>query len=188
MRRRYTPERFLSVARRWRELRPDGGLTTDVIVGFPGETRDEWDESLQLVRDAEFSSVHVFPYSPRDLTFAAENLDALGGLISAGEQARRVDELLSLGRELAREYAAQFIGHQLSVMLEGEVMGENGEGMTPHYVKARVSGLPSGAQRGDVVTVRMEAWDGEALCGMVQPPDNATSFPTSTVPSSSTRA
>src|SRR4028118_721598 len=93
------PERFLRAPRRWRDLRPDGGLTTDVIVGFPGETRAEGEESLQLVRDANFSSVHVFPYSPREGAFAAENLDVLGGLISPHEQACRVDELLALGRE-----------------------------------------------------------------------------------------
>lgn len=180
MRRRYTPERFLCVARRWRELRPDGGLTTDVIVGFPGETREEWEESLQLVREAAFSSVHVFPYSPREGTYAAENLEALGGLVPFAEQSRRVDELLALSAELSRDYASQFVGLTLPIMLEGEMPRHEGavtlqgEGLTPHYVKVSIRNVPLGARRGDVVPVQLGAWDGESLSGEVVDASTAT--------------
>ena len=61
MRRRYSVQTYLKWAQRWRELRPDAGLTTDVIVGFPGETEDEWRQTLETCRAARFSDVHVFP-------------------------------------------------------------------------------------------------------------------------------
>jgi threonylcarbamoyladenosine tRNA methylthiotransferase MtaB len=71
MRRRYTPEMFARAARRWREIRPDGGLTTDIIVGFPGESAEDFEKSLEMARMARFSAIHVFPYSPREGTVAA---------------------------------------------------------------------------------------------------------------------
>ena len=95
MRRRYTPELFLKWAKRWREIRPDGGLTTDIIVGFPGETPEEFAESMRVAREAKFSSIHVFPFSPREDTVAAE----LPNPVSPPEQKRRVDELLARAEE-----------------------------------------------------------------------------------------
>ena len=161
MRRRYTPQMFLKAALRWREIRPDGGLTTDIIVGFPGETDAEFEETLQLARAAKFSAIHVFPYSPRAGTVAA----ALPNHVAPDVQKRRVQTLLQLARELSAEYAAQFSDQTLPVLVES--VGENGalEGLTPHYVKARVLAAPVGFAPGDVAWMRAQSWDGEALQG-----------------------
>ena len=131
MRRRYTPQMFLQAAKRWREIRPDGGLTTDVIVGFPGESDDDFECSFQMVRDANFSAIHVFPYSPRVGTVAAQ----MGNFVSPPVQKKRVERLIALGEELSANYASQFVGQIVPVLAE-----ENGrEGLTPHYLKARFS-------------------------------------------------
>ncbi len=163
MRRRYTPEMFLKAARRWREIRPDGGLTTDIIVGFPGETEDEWQETMQLARAAQFSAIHVFPYSPRQGTVAA----TLPDHVAPDVQKRRVDELLELARESAANYAAQFLGQNVPVLIESTSSERAVEGLTPHYVKARVA-LPQSSTRlapGDIIWMQVARWNGEVLEG-----------------------
>ncbi len=187
MRRRYTPEMFLRAARRWREIRSDGGLTTDIIVGFPGETAQDFEESLRIAREARFSAIHVFPYSPRAGTIAA----SLPDHVAPDEQKRRVDALLSLARELSAAYAMQFIGQMVPVLVESNEATTNIiEGLTPHYVKARGfaalknkaettkqedGGIhsnpalhPSSFSAGDIAWLRVERWRDGALEGVLQ--------------------
>jgi len=159
MRRRYTPEMFLKAARRWREIRPDGGLTTDIIVGFPGETPEDFEESMNLARGAKFSAIHVFPYSPRAGTAAADLPDHVAPM----EQARRVDELLALAKNLSRDYAAQFLKNDSGILIE-KIEDDFAEGLTPHYVKARVC-LNQKFQQGDIVNFRAQSWNGAELEG-----------------------
>lgn len=162
MRRRYTPDHFLRMARRWRAIRPDGGLTTDIIVGFPGETDSEFEESLRVAREARFSAIHVFPYSPRPGTAAAE----MTGMVAPAAQQRRVEALLQLADELARDYAQQFIGCRLPVLVEGTWHHAGSvEGLTPHYVKARVAVANARPQAGDMVWIAVEGWRDGALQG-----------------------
>jgi len=166
MRRRYTPDLFLKWAKLWREIRPDGALTTDIIVGFPGETEEEWQQTLRVAREAHFSHIHVFPFSPRDDTHAASLPDA----IDSATQKRRVDELLLLAAALSRDYAAQFIGQSLPILIETIAGDGTIEGMTPHYLKCRARstlGRQKTLQIGDVIEVSMREWDGSALLGMV---------------------
>lgn len=158
MRRRYTPELFLKWALRWREIAPEGGLTTDIIVGFPGESEEEFQESMEVARAAKFSAIHVFPYSPRDGTVASE----LGDFVEPSVQKRRVAELLQLARELSARFAEQFIGRTQPVLVEKT---ENGiaEGLTENYLKTRVNLSGSSARDGDIVLARIESWNGSAL-------------------------
>jgi threonylcarbamoyladenosine tRNA methylthiotransferase MtaB len=177
MRRRYTPDMFLRAARHWRAVQPDGGLTTDIIVGFPGETDADFEESLRVARAAKFSAIHVFPYSPRGGTFAA----TLPDHVAAAEQKRRVDALLALALQLSAEYAVQFVGQDLPLLVENiDTVSGVVEGMTPHYVKARVrlnaslltSSTPATATSvavGDIVWFRVENWREGSLEGTQQP-------------------
>jgi threonylcarbamoyladenosine tRNA methylthiotransferase MtaB len=153
MRRRYTSELFLKWARRWREIRPDGGLTTDIIVGFPGESEEDFQESLRIAREARFSAIHVFPFSPREGTHAA----TLPDKIAPAVQDRRVDELLALARDLSAQFAAQFIGRSMPILVESFHDGA-AEGMTENYLKARVTNPPSGTQVGDIISFTPGRW------------------------------
>ena len=139
MRRRYTPATFLKWARRWREICPTGGLTTDVIVGFPGETEDEWRETLETVRQARFSHIHAFPFSARRDTHAA----ALPDAIAPPVQKRRMEELEALGHELSAQFVAQFIGQEVEILVEGSSRDGIIEGLMPSYLKCRAELSPS---------------------------------------------
>ena len=164
MRRRYSRETYLKWARRWREIRPDAGLTTDVIVGFPGESEDEWRETLETCRAAEFSAIHVFPYSPREGTWAAQNLEALGGLVAPEIQKRRVAELIALGEELGARFAAQFVGQKQQILVEGK-SGARAVGFTPSYLRAEIELGGREIAVGDLLEFRVERWEGGALWG-----------------------
>lgn len=166
MRRRYAPATFLKWAHLWRELCPEGGLTTDVIVGFPGETEDEWRETLEVVRQARFSHVHAFPFSPRRDTVAAE----LPGLVESAVQKRRMEELESLSRELSASFAAGFVGQAVEILVEGSSRDGWVEGLTPSYLKCRgeVAASTCEPKVGDLARVQVLEWSGEALRGRVE--------------------
>ena len=164
MRRRYSKETYLKWAKRWREIRPDAGLTTDVIVGFPGETEDEWRETLETCRQARFSDVHVFPYSPRPETFAADHLEALGGLVAPDVQKRRVAQLIELAAQMSAEFAEQFIGQTGEILVE-QVKDGQALGLTPSYVKARVDVGEREVAVGELLEFGVEKWDDGALWG-----------------------
>ena len=164
MRRRYSKETYLKWARRWREIRPDAGLTTDVIVGFPGETEDEWRETLETCRLARFSDIHVFPYSARPQTFAADHLEALGGLVAPEVQKRRVAALIQLGAQMSAEFAAQFVGETVEMLVE-EVRDGDIKGLTPSYLKARVTAATANVRVGELLEFRAQKWENGALIG-----------------------
>lgn len=164
MRRRYSKETYLKWARRWREIRPDAGLTTDVIVGFPGETDDEWRETLETCRQARFSDIHVFPYSPRPQTFAADHLEALGGLVAPDVQKRRVAQLIELGAQMSAEFAQQFVGQTGEILVE-QVKDDCALGLTPSYVKARVALGEREVNVGELLEFSVEKWGDGALWG-----------------------
>jgi threonylcarbamoyladenosine tRNA methylthiotransferase MtaB len=165
MRRRYSPQMYLKWAHRWREIDPTAGLTTDVIVGFPGETEEEWAETMELCRSARFSSIHVFPYSPRPNTFAAEHLKELGGVVHPDIQNRRVAELIALGKKLSAEFAAQFIGQECEILVE--MSGKDGfiEGLLPNYLKARIQVGSQKFAAGDLVRFKAREWSDGMLLG-----------------------
>ena len=158
MRRRYTPELFLKWAKRWREISPDGGLTTDIIVGFPGETEAEFEDSMRVARHAKFSAIHVFPYSPREGTVAAE----LPNFVAPEIQKQRVAKLLKLADELSSNFAARFIGQTISILVE-KTDDEFAEGLTENYLKARVRLNGRKVQAGDIVFARAESWNAGTL-------------------------
>ncbi len=158
MRRRYTPELFLKWARRWREISPDGGLTTDIIVGFPGETEEEFEDSMRVAREAKFSAIHVFPYSPREGTVAAE----LPDFVAPEIQKQRVAKLLKLADELSADFASRFIGQTISVLVE-KTDGEFAEGLTENYLKARVRLNGEVSKAGGVISARVENWNAGLL-------------------------
>ena len=164
MRRRYSKETYLKWAQRWREIRPDTGLTTDVIVGFPGETEDEWRETLETCRLAHFSDIHVFPYSPRPETFAADHLQALGGLVAPDVQKRRVAELIKLGAQMSAEFASQFVGGAAQILVE-DVRDGIAKGLTPSYLKARVEVGARQVQVGELLDFEVEKWEDGILVG-----------------------
>lgn len=134
MNRKYTREQYKNIVNIIRKYMPDAGITTDIIVGFPGETEEEFKETIQFVKDIKFSRIHVFKYSPREGTPAASYQDQIDGNIKN----HRSKILISLGEELIKEFNSKFIDQKLSVLFEEKNRDNNFiEGYTTNYIRVK---------------------------------------------------
>ncbi len=115
MHRGYTRDRFLSIIEKLRRVQPGMGITTDIIVGFPGETEADFDETLSLVREVGFDNAYIFKYSPRRNTPAADMPDQVPHEIKE----ERNERLLSLINERAEKKYEPFVGRQVQILVEG---------------------------------------------------------------------
>ncbi|MFS0575270.1 tRNA (N(6)-L-threonylcarbamoyladenosine(37)-C(2))-methylthiotransferase MtaB [Sporosarcina sp. 179-K 3D1 HS] len=135
MRRKYTMEFFAERLDRLREALPHLAITSDVIVGFPGETEEEFMETYHFIRDYRFSELHVFPYSKRTGTPAARMEDQVDEEVKN----QRVHRLLELNDQLAKEYASSFEGEVLEVIPEEQYKEDPDSGLyvgyTDNYLK-----------------------------------------------------
>jgi tRNA-2-methylthio-N6-dimethylallyladenosine synthase len=115
MHRGYTREKFLGIIKKLRAAKPGIGITTDIIVGFPGETEDDFEETLSLAREVEFDNAYIFKYSPRRDTPAAEMPDQVPQKIREERNQRLLETINEIG---ARKYE-NFIGRQTQILVEG---------------------------------------------------------------------
>jgi tRNA-2-methylthio-N6-dimethylallyladenosine synthase len=115
MHRGYTRERFLGIIEKLRRARPNIGITTDIIVGFPGETEDDFEQTLSLAREVEFDNAYIFKYSQRRDTPAAEMPDQ----ISREVREEKNQVLLQTINEIAARKYKQFVGRQVEILVEG---------------------------------------------------------------------
>lgn len=136
MKRRYDKEDYRQVLRRIRQVFPDAGITTDVMVGFPGESEEDFHESLAFVKDIGFSQIHVFKYSPRKGTPAAQ----MTPVVSEKEKHRRSGAFLVLGEELKKDFEDRFIGQRREVLVEQDISPEEQiyQGHTTNYMTVRI--------------------------------------------------
>lgn len=137
MRRKYTAEFFAERLKRLREVFPELAVTSDVIVGFPGETEEEFMETYHFIREQRFSELHVFPYSKRTGTPAARMPDQVDEEVKN----ERVHRLITLSDQLAKEYASQFEGQVLEVIPEERYKEDPESGLyvgyTDNYLKVK---------------------------------------------------
>ncbi len=133
MNRKYTKEEYLNLVMRIRNARPDINLTTDVIVGFPSETEDDFKECIVFCKECKFSKIHVFPYSKREGTVAAKMKDQIDNSIKK----KRARELIKIDEELQQNYNKQFLNKELNVLIE-EVKDDYSVGHTENYLKVIV--------------------------------------------------
>lgn len=138
MRRRYRIEKFLEKLDRIRDVIPDVAYTTDVIVGFPGETDEEFQQTVEACRRAEFMKMHIFPFSPRKGTPAADFPDQVHPEV----RKRRCAELATIERVLAKEYYQTHIGRELEVLVERSCPEKPGwvQGTDRHYIPVTLPG------------------------------------------------
>ena len=134
MRRRYTSEEYLKLIKKLRDEFPDATFTTDLMVGFPGETENDFEKSLEIIEKAEFLKVHVFPYSRRPGTLADKYL----GQISKNVKTERVKKAIEFSEKISKMVLSKFIGKTLDVLFETK--DENGfyEGYTSNYIYVKV--------------------------------------------------
>ena len=133
MNRKYLTNYFENKVKKIREIRPDISLTTDVIVGFPGETEEEFQETLDFVSKIKFTKVHVFPYSRRKGTKA----DTMPNQIPENIKKERVKRLIDLSNKLEKEYLDLFLNREVEVLIEEEYP-DYSLGHTGNYLKVKV--------------------------------------------------
>lgn len=114
MNRKYTRQMFMETVERLRTACPDFTFTTDVIVGFPGETEADHQETLEVLREVKFAKVHMFPYSPRPRTRAAQYPNRVPAEIIQ----RRKQEVLRLSEEIAFDLRQRYVGSEMVVLTE----------------------------------------------------------------------
>lgn len=148
MNRRYTSEKYLSLIKAAKERMPDISLTSDIIVGFPGETYEDFSKTVELVKQVEFNSLFTFIYSPRPNTPAAEMEDP----VSREEKGVWFNELLAAQDEIAKRKTADMIGKTVRVLVEEEVDGRfEGHSNGTDAIKFSADGL----KLGDFCNVRI---------------------------------
>ena len=129
MNRRYTTEEFRDVTKRLRSKFPNAALTTDIIVGFPGETDDEFNTTYEFLKEIAFYKMHIFKYSQRKGTKAAVMPNQIDGKIKE----ERSKKLIELSNENEYNYNKKYIGKQVEVLFE-EREGEYLKGHTTNYI------------------------------------------------------
>ncbi len=163
MRRNYSTAFYRDLMIQAREMLPDAALGTDIIAGFPGETEEDFEHSIEFLDSLPMTYFHVFPYSIRRGTAAAALPDQLS-LEVKRIRARRVREL---GAKKKKAFYRQFVGSQVSVLVEQSVDGANGlyRGYSRNYVQVRFPAEPG--QVNHEVRVTLEGLEGGCLRGRI---------------------
>jgi tRNA-2-methylthio-N6-dimethylallyladenosine synthase len=162
MARGYQTRHYRAIVEQARNLMPDIGLVTDVIVGFPGETEQAFLNTRRLLEEIEFDVVHLAMYSPRPGTFAA---DRMQDDVPAAEKLRRLNDLLALQRSIAGRKTARWVGRDVQVLVEGHdelgrLYGRIRQGKRAIVLKS------GGLQPGDVIDVRVMQANAGQLMGL----------------------
>ncbi len=163
MNRLYSATEYRKLVDYLRYLMPDLALTTDVMVGFPGEGDINFNNTYEFVREIAFSRLHVFKYSPRAGTPASEFPQD----VTPENKEQRSHNLSQLGQDLVREYSRQFIGQQVKVLFEEEKEEGVMEGLTQHYLRVRAKACPS--LKGQLRSVKINGLKKSFLSGHLQP-------------------
>jgi threonylcarbamoyladenosine tRNA methylthiotransferase MtaB len=160
MNRKYTRQIFMDTVDRLRQACPDFTFTTDIIVGFPGETDADFRETLEVMSEVKFAKVHMFPYSERPRTRAA----LMPNKVPQEIIRERKQEVLRLSEQIAYELRERFVGRRMTILTEnGDHGSENSTGHTDNFLPVKISG--SGYGPNQLVTVDLISNTPEGLVG-----------------------
>ena len=157
MRRRYGPEKFLDLTDKIRERMPDAAIGSDIMVGFPGETEEEFLNTYEIARESALTYFHVFPYSKRKMTPAA----VMPEQIHPSEIKDRSKRLRELGSKKKTKFFKQFIGRTFPVLIE-----RGSKGTTPNYIPVRFD--TDAFNIGDEVLIRINDVVNEEAIGVAE--------------------
>ena len=157
MNRKYLTPYFLDKVEKIREIRPDISLTTDVIVGFPGETEEDFLDTINFCKKIKFTKIHVFPYSRRKVTKA----DLMDEQIPENIKKERVKRLIDVSNNLEKEYLDSFISKTVSVLIEEDKDGYS-IGHTGNYLKVKILG---DIKANEIVSVKIKERENLELVG-----------------------
>ncbi len=153
MNRKYTTEQFKTIIKQIRSKITDIAITTDVIVGFPGEDDNSFHKNFEFIKDIAFAKIHVFPYSDRPFSLAS----FLPSKIEPSVIKKRSQKLIALSRQLRNDFFIKNIGKEKDILVEYQEEKNNLQyfyGLTDNYIKVGIKNLP--AKKGDIVRVRLK--------------------------------
>lgn len=159
MKRKYTTEEYMESLERLRNAFPGCAITTDMIVGFPSETEEEFEESLSFIRQCRFADMHIFPYSRRPGTPAAEMPGQLPNAVKE-ERSRRA---IAVAQDMSETYRRSLTGTVQAVLVEG-MEGEHSVGHAMNYVKIYI---PGAYPRNEIQPVAVKSLYGDGVTGEV---------------------
>lgn len=159
MQRGYTADDYRQLIDDFRRAMPDAQFTTDIIVGFPGESSAAFENSCRLVKEIAFLKLHIFKYSPRSGTLAAQMPEQ----IAENVKEERSSKLFSLQQELFQQYAQKMLGTDCTILAERT--GLQGNGLTPQYIRV-LANIPA-KLAGCEVKVRITGYGDEYLLGAI---------------------
>ena len=159
MKRKYTTEEYMESLERLRNAFPGCAITTDMIVGFPGETEEEFEKSLSFIRQCRFADMHIFPYSRRPGTPAAE----MPGQLPNAVKEERSHRAIAVAQDMSETYRRGLIGTTQAVLVEG-TEGEHSVGHAMNYVKIYI---PGAYPRNEIQTVAVKSLYGDGVTGEV---------------------
>ncbi|NOW07884.1 tRNA (N(6)-L-threonylcarbamoyladenosine(37)-C(2))-methylthiotransferase MtaB [Clostridium beijerinckii] len=162
MNRRYTAKEYEDAVNRIRENLKDASITTDVIVGFPGETDEEFNETYEYLKRIKLTKTHIFKFSPRKGTKAADMPNQIDGTVKD----RRSKALIELNAKNEGDFSKSLVGRELDVLVEQEVSNKPGvfEGYTRNYVKVEILN-GNKDMIGKIILCKIIASDGEYVVG-----------------------
>lgn len=135
MHRKYTPGEYMMLVKKIRRIFPEAAFTTDIMVGFPQETDEEFAESMAFAEEVGFAKIHVFQYSPRSGTIAAK----MSGHVPKNKKAERAERMKALGEELQKKHLQSLVGRTVPVLFERENSDEFHQGHAPDYTIIKIS-------------------------------------------------
>ena len=161
MNRKYTTKQYSKIVDLIKKYMPNAGITTDIIVGFPGETDGEFNETCEFVKKIGFSRIHVFKYSPRRGTPASKFINQIHGSIKH----ERSEKLINIGNKLMDEFNSKYLGKVVKVLFEEE---KNGffEGYTTNYI--RVKSKFNRNIKGKILPVKITRKENDFLIGKIE--------------------
>ncbi len=164
MRRRYNTDMYRKVVGDIKELFPEGSITTDIIVGFPGETEEDFEESCRFIEEIGFAKVHIFPYSKRAGTDAA----AIPEQIPNAVKAERAAKMAERAEAVRQEFLAKQVGKTEEVLIESEIKNGMMEGYTKNYTRVLIPAVKTllGTEQEVVIT----AVSGDDCIGRIKNP------------------
>ncbi|WP_459480394.1 tRNA (N(6)-L-threonylcarbamoyladenosine(37)-C(2))-methylthiotransferase MtaB [Clostridium saccharoperbutylacetonicum] len=162
MNRRYTAKEYEDAVNKIRENLKDASITTDVIVGFPGETDEEFNETYEYLKRLKLTKTHIFKFSPRKGTKAADMTNQIDGTVKD----KRSKALIELNDKNEGDFSKSLIGRELDVLLEQEVTNKKDvfEGYTRNYVKVEIPNADAN-MIGKIITCKIEEANGEYIVG-----------------------
>jgi tRNA-2-methylthio-N6-dimethylallyladenosine synthase len=165
MRRTYDRRRYLDRVALIREHVPDCAITTDIIVGFPGETEADFEQTLEVVDEVGYDGAFTFVFSPRRETEAA----AMGEQVPHPIKRERMDRLVALVQRRAQERGQRFVGREMEVLVEGPSRNDPARlrGRTRHNKTVNFDGI---ATPGDLTSVEIESATSTTLSGVAALP------------------